>query len=333
MIDTIYVEEEIRAHSRCAAVLERFAGATVVPCERYGEVFNPAAQNFRLQKARPALIIARKYDNHLLEAPAELGIGGARNYYFSHMLNCLYDCRYCFLQGMFRSAHYVLFANYEDFESAIDTRLEDDDRPTYFFSGYDCDSLALENISGFADHFLPFFERRPAAILELRTKSVSIGPLLRTAPLPNVVVAFSFTPHPTAESLEHGTPGVDSRVAALRSLAAHGWPVGVRLDPLLWYDDFRRGYTRLVREIFDGLPPDSVHSISIGPLRFPSAVFGRIETLYPDAALFAGPLAGHAGMVSYEGAIERELGDFVRAQLDEFVPQSRLFSFVPPRHE
>ena len=31
--------------------------------------------------------------------PATYGIGGDENYYFSHMLNCLYDCRYCFLQG------------------------------------------------------------------------------------------------------------------------------------------------------------------------------------------------------------------------------------------
>ena len=28
------------------------------------------------------------------------------DWYFSHMLNCLYDCRYCFLQGMSRNHCY-----------------------------------------------------------------------------------------------------------------------------------------------------------------------------------------------------------------------------------
>ena len=36
------------------------------------------------------------------------------------MLNCVYDCRYCFLQGMYRSANYVLFVNYDDFRVQIE---------------------------------------------------------------------------------------------------------------------------------------------------------------------------------------------------------------------
>ena len=33
----------------------------------------------------------------------------------SHHLNCLYDCRYL-RQGMYPSAHYLMFVNFEDFE-------------------------------------------------------------------------------------------------------------------------------------------------------------------------------------------------------------------------
>ena len=31
------------------------------------------------------------------------------------MYNCLFDCRYCFLQGMYNSSNFVIFVNYEDF--------------------------------------------------------------------------------------------------------------------------------------------------------------------------------------------------------------------------
>ena len=119
MFNTIYIEDSVRSHPRTLDILKRFHGITRVDCERYSEIFNPKAQSFRLQKANPGLILAQKFGNFVLPAPDSYGIGASRNFYFSHMLNCMYDCRYCFLQGMYRSAHYVLFVNYEDFHAGI----------------------------------------------------------------------------------------------------------------------------------------------------------------------------------------------------------------------
>jgi len=118
LIDLIYIEDGCRDHPRTHRICERFPRARRVGCAHYREVFNPRSQNFRLQKSRPALVLAAKPEGFVLPAPTGHGLGGGRNYYFSHMLNCVYDCRYCFLQGMFRSAHYVVFVNFEDFESA-----------------------------------------------------------------------------------------------------------------------------------------------------------------------------------------------------------------------
>ena len=145
-----------------------------------------------------------------------------QNFYFSHMLNCIYDCRYCFLQGMYRSANYVVFVNYEAFQRAIAETLRSlpENSDAYFFSGYDCDSLALEPITGFTRSFLPFFAEQPRAILELRTKSVQIRSLLETEPFPNCVVAFSFTPEPVSLAVEHKVPPTEARIRAMRTLAA-----------------------------------------------------------------------------------------------------------------
>ena len=68
------------------------------------------------------------------------------------MLNCIYDCEYCFLQGKHMSAHYLLFINYEDFMHEIEQKIKKNKfNDSHFFSGYDCDSLALEGITGFVD--------------------------------------------------------------------------------------------------------------------------------------------------------------------------------------
>ena len=56
MIDRIYVERDVKNHPRTKQVLDRFPNAVQIDCERYGEVFNRSAQNFRLQKRRPALL-------------------------------------------------------------------------------------------------------------------------------------------------------------------------------------------------------------------------------------------------------------------------------------
>ena len=242
------------------------------------------------------------------------------------MLNCLYDCRYCFLQGMYRSANYVLYVNYEDFTGDIDTVLaQADNEPCWFFSGYDCDSLVLEPVSGFAEHFLPFFAERPAAHIELRTKSTQIRSLLRQPAIPNAVIAFSFTPAEVHAALEHKVPTIERRVEAMQKLQHAGWPVGLRFDPMIYHPDYQQQYTRLFAQLFGPLDTTRLHSVSLGPFRLPRTYFRNIVRLYPDEALFAGNLTETAGMISYPQSLERDMTDFCTGELLKHVPESALF--------
>jgi spore photoproduct lyase len=326
MIETIYVEGEAAGHPRARGVLARYPKALVVPVESYGEVFNRSRQSFRLQKRKPSLLLAQKRGKLVLKAP--YGIGGERNFYFSHVLNCLYDCRYCFLQGMYRSAHYVLFVNYEDFQEEI---LRTAERfpagDVYFFSGYDGDSLALESMTGFVSEFLPFFERHPRLVVELRTKSVAVRPLLARTSFPNCVIAFSFTPEELSKSLEHGTPPVEERVKAAARLADRGWPIGLRFDPLLFAPGYEKRYEELFDSVFAAIPPESIHSVGFGVFRLPRDYFTRMARLYPEERLFAFGFEERSRMVSYPSALESELRDFCRGRLRERVPEDRLFAY------
>jgi len=325
----VYVEEQVAEHPRARQVLARYpeADAVRIACRHYGEVFNPSAQSFRLQKTNPALILAAKRQRLVLPAPAGYGLGGAHNYYFSHMLNCLYDCRYCFLQGMFRSAHHVLFVNYEDFGAAIDRTLaEHAPGDCWFFSGYDCDSLALDPLTGFADWCLRFFAERPTAHLELRTKSTQIRALLAREALPNVVVAFSFTPEGVHAALEHKVPSLDKRLAAARRLAERGWRLGLRFDPLVYSRDFAAEYTRLFDTVFRALDPGALHSVSYGTFRLPRDFFKTMVAMYPEEPLFAGPLATEQALVGYQQPLESELIAFCTQRLAEHLPAGKLFA-------
>lgn len=331
MIPVVYIEREIADHPRVQDILARHPRAARVFCDRFGEIFNRRAQNFRLQKQRPALVLARKHDNHVLKAPDGYGVGGDANFYFSHVLNCLYDCRYCFLQGMYRSAHYVVFVNYEDFQEAMDTRRVPGQQ-TWFFSGYDSDSLVLEPVTGFAASMLPFFAARPDAWLELRTKSTQVRGLLAQAPIPNCVTAFSFTPPAVSRLMEHHVPSVEKRIAAMARLAEAGWPVGLRFDPLIFHEGWRATYSALFRSIFDQVPTSAIHSVSLGPFRLPRHFFTRMVRLYPREPLFAGALAERGtkgGMISYAPEVEAEMVDFCTRELLQYLDHNQLFPCLP----
>lgn len=326
MIETIYIEDHIRDHWRTKEILERLPVARTVSCERYGEIFNPKSQNFRLQKLKPSLILAKKHRNFVIEAPMGYGIGADKNYYFSHMLNCLYDCRYCFLQGMYQSANYVLFVNYEDFQDEIKQICQQyPDDIIHFFSGYDCDSLALEPVTGFAEQFLPFFDTLPNTWLELRTKSTQIRRLIGRQPSPRCVVAFSLSPDEIAHKVEAKAPPLARRLEAIRKLQQKGWLIGIRFDPLIYQYGYQAQYQRLFEQVEAVIDIDQLHSVSLGTFRLPEAYFKKIHKLYPDEKLFAGPLFQQNGMVSYQAELEQALMAFCTEKLLEFIPKNKLF--------
>lgn len=323
-MQTIYVESELIRHPRCKRILSRYPGARMIEIERYGEVFNRKQQNFRLQKRNPALILARKHDQHILPTPVGYGLGADRNFYFSHMLNCIYDCRYCFLQGMYRSANYLLFINYQDFGAAIRKQANATTEQTFFFSGYDCDSLALEPVSEFVDYVIPLFAELPQAWLELRTKSTQIRSLLARDPIPNCVVAFSLSPAPVVKHLEHRTPDLEQRLDAMHKLQAHGWTLGVRFDPIIDYIQFESDYRNLFERTFATLDAEQLHSATIGTFRLPKSFHERMSQLYPEEPLFAVSLDESGKNVGYRPERERQMLDYCIDIIGRHLPEQRI---------
>lgn len=322
MASCVYVESAVRQHPRTLRLLERLHKLPLIEIDHYGEVFNPRSQNFRLQKKNPAIIIAHKNKGQVLAAPEGYGLGGDFNYYFSHMLNCIYDCRYCFLQGMYQSAHQVLFINYEDFAQQIrQTAAAHAGKPVWFYSGYDCDSLANEPMTRFTDFFIPLIAGIDNAWMELRTKSTQIRGMLEMEPLQRVVTAFSFSDATSHSKLEHGVPKIAKRVAAMRRLIEAGWPVGLRFDPVVYHQDYQAAFVDLLDQVFTQVDGQKLHSVSLGSFRLTRDHFRRVSRLYPEEPLFAQSMDLNDGIISYPLDREREMIEFCEAQLMKHIPR------------
>jgi len=323
MVDVIYIEKDVQTHPRTLAICERFPRATKISCDRYSQVFNPKAQNFRVQKNNPALILARKHKHFVLPTPQGYGIGSEKNYYFSHMMNCLYDCRYCFLQGMYPSANYVVFVNYEDFQD--DIRRIAQDGSCHFFSGYDCDSLAFEPVTQFATEFLEFFAALPDSLVEIRTKSTQIRSLLDRQPIAQAVIAFSLSPDAQIQQHEPRTPSLSKRLRALQQLQQAGWKIGLRFDPVVYSDNYLQEYQALFEQCFTLLDAECLHSVSLGLFRLPEYFHKKMVNLYPLESLLYRKLETKQGTVRLQAAVEQDMIAHLETALLAYIPQSRYF--------
>ena len=168
-------------------------------------------------------------------------------------------------------------------------------------------------------------------MLELRTKSTHLKPLTSREPLANCVVAYSLTPEEVARKHEHGAPSLERRLAALETLEEAGWPLGLRLDPVLYHPDFQAQYRDLFSRLFQRIDASRLHSVSLGPFRLPEGFFRRMVKEYPDEALLAGPLERRDGMVSYGLDLEAEMLGWIEEELLQHIPEDCYFPCEIPK--
>ena len=58
--NNVYIEEEIIDSLNVKNILSKISYNNIITCEKYSEIFNPKNQNFRIQKKKPDIILAKK---------------------------------------------------------------------------------------------------------------------------------------------------------------------------------------------------------------------------------------------------------------------------------
>ena len=122
----IYVEKQIKDHKRTKEILKKLPDAIVIEIDHYKDVFCRRKQSIVAQNKAKALILAKNQNGCIYEgAPVCQNFGNDNFYYCSCMMNCLFDCEYCYLKGMYPSANIVVFVNIEDIFSELEELLRE----------------------------------------------------------------------------------------------------------------------------------------------------------------------------------------------------------------
>ena len=232
----IYIEERALSYPFTDKIIQRFPNAKRVIIGHYKNVFNRPRQDFVLQKQAPKLILAVKEEPFLYEGPEVCEDFGYDNFYYaSTLLNCLYNCDYCYLQGLYPSANIVAFVNIGDFFAAVEKQLAQ--RELYLCVSYDTDLLAFEGLLPYTASWIEFARKHQNLLVEIRTKSANFNKIKQLEPVHQAILAWSMSPAPIAERYEKLAPGLESRLKAAAQAIEYGWKVRLSLEPVLKVED------------------------------------------------------------------------------------------------
>ena len=345
----IYVEEAALTYPRAQRILSRLPDAERILIRDYRDVFNRAHQNPVLQKKAQALILAVSDRPRVYEgAPVCQDFDNDRFFYSSDVMNCVFDCEYCYLQGMYPSGNIVVFVNLEATFAALDRLLRegpegtdllsavdsgsapqirdgsDTENPLYVCISYDTDLLALEPLLGYFADWTGYAEAHPGLTLELRTKSAARS-VLRSLPVPeNIILAVTLSPDPVIRAMEHRTPSLSARLEFAAEAISLGWKVRLCFDPMIAVHDAQTVYDAMFDTVFDTLPMDRIHDVSVGLFRISREYLKEMRRHRP-CAVTCYPYELTDGVYHYPAETGEPLTKLAVNRLSEVLPQERIF--------
>ena len=246
------------------------------------------------------------------------------NYYVLDFIeNCPLECSYCILQAIHNQPTIVVHANVEEILQKIG--LVCTKRPNTNFSigtGEHSDSLAMDDILELNPMLVEFFSQLPNAKLELKTKTNKIEPLLALQHKGNTIVSWSLNTEYLSKTQEHKTASAKQRVLAAKELIKVGYKVAFHFDPMIYYNDWQRGYSEMVDFIREQILPQTIAWISIGTLRYVPSLKKIAEERFRKLDLFCGEFTKTAdGKMKYIRPIREMLYRYMSKQLQQKLPQ------------
>lgn len=323
MFSHIYLEKGLEVEA--SKFLKRFPDAILVPVSHYKNAFNSQKQDFRLQKLSPKLILAQKTSDFLYPGSHFSPSFGSENFYYNTLvLNCIYDCEYCYLQGMYPSANLVIFTNLDDFFRETKLKLTELGS-LYLCISYDTDLLALEGVLGYCRKWIDFCQKEINLTIEIRTKSANFSAIKDLNPPKNCILAWTLSPNPVIQKWEKKTASLEHRIQSIKEALDFGWNVRLCIDPVLRYDGYAEDYENLIEKIHSNFEMERCTEICLGSFRMSGSYLKKMRDLLPKSAILHYPFQVKSGEARYPKEKHDELIDILQLKIKNLSPKAQIF--------
>ena len=324
----IYVEKAAADHPRTKRILQRFPQANIIFIDHYKDVFCRRGQNFVLQQHSRKLILAAKQGNLLYEgAPVCQNFGNENFYYTSCMMNCVFDCEYCYLKGMYPSGNIVLFVNLEDIFDEVIEKLKK--QAVYLCISYDTDMMAMERITGYVGEWIRFAkgqaDLKRNLKIEVRTKSADISFWQKHTSVPGIIYAITLSPQAVIDAYEHKTPPLGQRIASVKEAVERGFPVRLCFDPMIYIKDWERQYEEMLNQVFEEIDMEKLEDVSVGSFRVSQDFLKKMRKTNPCSAVVQFPYQNDGGVYHYSEELTENMEGFLVDNLKKKIPEDKIF--------
>lgn len=184
---------------------------------------------------------------------------------------CPYQCAWCYLQGTLRllpTKTKPIVKNYKKIkyhvERFFDETVNNEYPPEILNSGEIADSLMWENNgSPFSRFIVSIFDKQIKHKVLFLSKSDKIDNIVQLES-DKIIPSFTLNAYPVASKWEYGAPNVKNRIKAAEKLFNVGYPIRIRVDPLVPIANWKEEYMTLFYDIFSRFRPER---ITLGSLR------------------------------------------------------------------
>lgn len=268
----IYLERNLKDNKIAKNIISKYKDAEVLEIDNYKNIFD---KTFAWDTEK--FIIIASVNNCMIDTPENYWHKW-KWYFLKNSLNCIYDCKYCYLKWAFKNNFQVFFVNYDDMKQQILQKANQrawNEKIWIYTSDYS-DNLATDNLTNFTLEFIPFFDLLQNVKAEIRTKSVNIWNLLKLKPSRNIEIAFSLNPSEVIEKYELKTPMLDARIKAINTLIENWWQVWIRFLPLLEIENYKEIYEKFLSYVVKKIDFSKIYSVFIGWLLYTKEDYNKI---------------------------------------------------------
>jgi len=294
--DKLYIENDVVDFELTKKIIGRLDSVDIEYVEDYKKIGFDKQFVDRANEDKDSLALGQK-KGEVLKSIGRMQDG---QYYLFHEMDCKYDCEYCYLQYYFQTKVPVIFVNRCEVIDRMKEVMQLHPK-TYFHVGEICDSLAFDDLTDFTLELTELIIDDENSTIEFRTKSTNIKNLLSiNNPPQNIIPSWTMSPQIISETLEHKTPNFSERLKAAKACQDKGYTVGIRIDPIIIYEDWENGYTQMVERIMTTLDPKQIDYISLGSIKLHKLLVDVIRKRFPKSKLLLGEIfPGEDGKYRY----------------------------------
>lgn len=293
----------------------------------YKDIFNAPHQHVLLEKNRQALILAKRTSPFLLPGSDLCQKFGSDLFYYAQLaLNCPFNCSYCFLQGLYRTGHCVLFINYKKFLTELSTLVKaHPGSMLYIPLTHETDLLAFKEGRNLLKLIIPELSRFPHVQFEIRTKS-AVHEFFHTIPaISNVTYAFSLAPQEIISAYEQKTPELNARLSAIQACIREGHTVRLCFDPVFIEPDALTLYNEFFLQVFTTIPSHMINDVSYGFFRMPKKLFRYCAGIHRELYLYHGPYETEGDDIGYPAALRETMRREHASLLENYFAPEKIF--------